>query len=45
MYRKSFNILCMLFASHNIFFVYAWRDNLLGIINYVDQYIERVQWA
>ncbi len=35
-----FNILCMLFASLNILFVYAWHDNLLGIINYIDRHIE-----
>ncbi len=35
---------------HNTSFVYAWCDNLLGIIDYIDQYIEhtdieRVQQA
>ncbi len=40
----------MLFAICNILFVHAQRNNLLGIINYIDQYIEhnntgRVQWV
>ncbi len=40
----------MLFASLNVLFVYVWHDNLLGIISYIDQYIElnnieHVQWA
>ncbi len=40
----------MVFSSLNMLFVYVWCDNLLGIINYIDQYIEhnnieRVQWA
>ncbi len=30
----------MLFAFRNKLFVYTWRDNLLGINNYIDQYIE-----
>ncbi len=35
----------MLFACCNILFVHARCDNLLGINNYIDQYIEHVQRA
>ncbi len=30
----------MLFSYLDILFVYAWHDNLLVIINYIDQYID-----
>ncbi len=33
-------ILCMLFTSLNILLVSVWHNNLLGVINYIDRYIE-----